>query len=317
MWNGNSACRHVSRLTRREIHGVLRALRNLNRRDRCGGEVVASPGEILSKDEDKDFRRDSATDDTRVRTAVAWLEEAQLLSRNENHVRVFPSSLRVSSVEEVRQRLRDKPINDGYRRCLTNIAETLINANADEGISTDMLMVASGLSSEGVRGALYDLERFGIASNDTELTAFVHVGVRNPSHSRLTEANESGTAAHQVDARGRPRPGGRRLGAAEPARRLPATEERRPPPCPARARDPHDPRHRSRRARRRRPRQPHAAQTRRGEPPGDPQTRMVLAGRHGRAPPQRRFPAARPLAGAEPAGQSGQRPARPHDSRGS
>ena len=66
----------------------------------------------------------------------------------------------------------------------------LINANADEGISTDMLMVASGLSSEGVRGALYDLERFGIASNDTELTAFVHVGVRRPSHSRLTEATE-------------------------------------------------------------------------------------------------------------------------------
>ena len=118
-----------------------------------------------------------------------------------------------------------------------------------------------------------------------------------------------------MDAGGGPRPGGRRLGAAEPARRLPAAEGRRPPPCPARARDPHDPGHRSRRARRRRPRQPHAAQTRRGEPPGDPQTRMVLAGRHRRAPPQRRFPAARPLAGAEPAGQSGQRPARPHDSR--
>ena len=179
-----------SRLTRREIHGVLRALRNLNRRDRCGGEVVASPGEILSKDDDKDFRRDSTTDDSRVRTAVAWLEEAQLLSRNENHVRVFPSSLQVSSVEEVRQRLQDKPIDGGYRGRLTSIAETLINANADEGISTDMLMVASGLSSEGVRGALFDLERFGIASNDTALTAFVHVGVRHPSRSRLTEAIE-------------------------------------------------------------------------------------------------------------------------------
>ena len=180
----------LSRLTRREIHGVLRALRNLNRRDRCGGEVVASPGEILIADEDKDVRRDSTTDDTRVRTAVAWLEEAQLLSRNENHVRVFPSSLRVSSLDEVRQRLQDKPIDDSYRRSLTSIAETLINANPDEGISTDMLMAASGLSSEGVRGALYDLERFGIASNDTELTAFVHVGVRNPSRSRLSEANE-------------------------------------------------------------------------------------------------------------------------------
>ena len=179
-----------SRLTRREIHGVLRALRNLNRRDRCGGKVVASPGEILVADEDKDVRRDSTTDDTRVRTAVAWLEEAQLLRRDENDVKVFPSSLRVRSVAEVRQRLRDKPIDEGYRRSLATIAETLIDANPDEGISTDMLMVASGLSSEGVRGALFDLERFGIARNDTELTAFVHVGVRNPSRSRLSEANE-------------------------------------------------------------------------------------------------------------------------------
>jgi len=179
-----------SRLSRREIHGVLRALRNLNRRYRCGGEVVASSGEVLIADEDKDVRRDSTTDDTRVRTAVAWLEEAQLLRRNENHVRIFPSSLRVSSVEEVRQRLRDKPIDEGYRRCLTTIAEVLIDANPDESISTDMLMMASGLTPEGVRGALYDLERFGIAGNDTELTAFVHVGVRNPSRGRLAEANE-------------------------------------------------------------------------------------------------------------------------------
>ena len=37
-----------SRLTRREIHGVLRALRNLDRRKRLGGEVVATAGEILA-----------------------------------------------------------------------------------------------------------------------------------------------------------------------------------------------------------------------------------------------------------------------------
>ena len=177
-----------SRLTRREIHGVLRALRALNRRDRCGGEVVASPGEILGEDEEQDFKRDSATDDTRVRTAVAWLEEAQLLTREANAVRVFPSSLRVDSLEEVRQRLRDKPIEAGYRRRLASVAEVLINAKPDEGISTDVLMETAGLSPEQVRGALHDLERFGIAGNDTQLTAFVHVGVRNPSHSRLTEA---------------------------------------------------------------------------------------------------------------------------------
>ena len=178
-----------SRLTRREIHGVLRALRRLRRRN-LDGEVVASPGEILAADEDHDFEQDSATDDTRVRTAVAWLEEAELLTREENRVQVFPSSLRVHSVEEARKKLADKQIADGYRGRLIDIVRTLLDADPDEGISTDMLMAASGMSPEAVRGALYDLERFGVASNDTELTAFVHVGVRRPSRRRLEEAAE-------------------------------------------------------------------------------------------------------------------------------
>ena len=100
-----------SRLTRREIHGVLRALRGLdrrNRRNRSSGEVVASPGEILGEDEDNDFRRDSATDDTRVRTAVAWLEEAELLTREQNRVQVFPSSLRVHSIQDAHEKARQQ-----------------------------------------------------------------------------------------------------------------------------------------------------------------------------------------------------------------
>ncbi len=177
-----------SRLTRREIHGVLRALRNLDRRKRLGGEVVATPGEILLEDEDKAFERDSVTDDNRVRTAVAWLEEAVLLSREENHVQVFPSSLRVRSKEEVRAKLEKTHIRDAYRCQLLTIVERLIEADPDEGISTDELMAATGLTSEGVRGALFDLEQLGIASNDTVLTAFVHTGIERSSRKRYDEA---------------------------------------------------------------------------------------------------------------------------------
>ncbi len=179
-----------SRLTRQEIHGVLRALRNLDRRKRFNGEVVATPGEILSEDEENAFERDSTTDDTRVRTAVSWLEEAVLLSREENRVQVFPSSLRVNSVEEARSRLSRAEINDDYRKRLLSIAEMLIDANPDEGISTDELMGVSGLSAEGVRSAMYDLERLGIASNDTALTAYVHAGVVKSSEKRFGEAAE-------------------------------------------------------------------------------------------------------------------------------
>ena len=100
-----------SRLTRREIHGILRALRNLDRKKRLKGEVVATAGEILLEEDEKVFERDSNTDDTRVRTAIAWLEEAVLLTREENEVLVFPSSLRVSSVEEARTRIqRSSPL---------------------------------------------------------------------------------------------------------------------------------------------------------------------------------------------------------------
>ena len=124
-----------SRLTRREIHGVLRALRNLDRKRRLGGEVVATPGEILTEDEEKAFERDSVTDDTRVRTAVAWLEEAILLTREQNRVQVFPSSLRVSSVDQAKGKLKSARITNFYRKQLQDISEALIGADADEGIS--------------------------------------------------------------------------------------------------------------------------------------------------------------------------------------
>ena len=178
-----------SRLTRREIHGVLKALRNLDKRRRLRGKVVATPGEILGEDDDYEFMRDSATDDTRVRTAVSWLEDAILLRRDENFVNVFPSSLRVNSIEQAKSRLQRARITETYRLQLLDICLSLFEADPDQGVSTDELMIESKLSSEGVRSALHDLERLGIASNDTALTAFVHVGVRRPSRKRFTDAS--------------------------------------------------------------------------------------------------------------------------------
>ena len=179
-----------SRLSRRQIHGALRALRQLDRKKRMGGEVVATTGEILREDEEHAFERDSATDDTRMRTAVAWLEEAVLLTREENRVQVFPSSLQVSSVRDAERRLARADVTEYYREQLLTICRALFEADADEGISTDELMMATGLAPEGVRDALYDLEGLGIARNDTALTAFVHVGVERHSRRRLQEAAE-------------------------------------------------------------------------------------------------------------------------------
>ena len=181
-----------SRLTRREIDGICQALRNLapgpRRRANAVRDVVATPGEILLADEEHAFQRDANTDDTRVKTAIAWLEDAHLVTRNENQAEVFPSSLLVGSRDEAGLRL--KKLNPVYRKQLLDIIDKLINADPDQGISTDELMSVSGLSRDGVRHALYDFEQLGIATNDTTLTAYVHAGVKGESKRRLDWARE-------------------------------------------------------------------------------------------------------------------------------
>ncbi|CUI07516.1 ATP-dependent DNA helicase RecQ [Janthinobacterium sp. CG23_2] len=178
-----------SRLSQQDIQTVLRAIKRLERKKHGDGDIIATAGEILSEDIDGAFERDSATDDTRVRTAIAWLEEARLLTREENQVQIFPSSLRVASVEEAEARLAASALFGQHRDALLNLVRTLIAADADEGVSTDDLMNASGLSAEKVRAALYDLEKCGIASNDTALTAFVHVAVERSSKRLLEQAS--------------------------------------------------------------------------------------------------------------------------------
>ena len=59
---------------------------------------------------------DIATDDTRVRTAIAWLEEAGLVRREENSVQLFPSSLRIKDLAEAELKLTSHLPAAGYCR---------------------------------------------------------------------------------------------------------------------------------------------------------------------------------------------------------
>src|SRR5690606_29081424 len=129
-----------SRLARHEIGAIRKALRRVDERTRKTGTVVATSGEIVRAELEREFERESATDDTRVKTAVSWLEEATLLSREENRVQVFPSSLLVRSMEEAEAIIaKAAGITAERRRQLRSIVRHLMNAPIDQGISTDEL----------------------------------------------------------------------------------------------------------------------------------------------------------------------------------
>lgn len=175
-----------SRLSHRDIQSVLRALRQLQRKKDRNLPLVATSGEILDEDEEGRFKRDVATDDTRVRTAIAWLEEAGLVRREENAVQIFPSVLRVKSLDDAERMLADVAITN--RKKYLDLIQILLSAAADEGLSTDELMASTGFSADALREALFHLDRLGIASNDLAMTAYVHVAVERSSKKRFEEA---------------------------------------------------------------------------------------------------------------------------------
>ncbi len=178
-----------SRLDKQEIGAILKSLRRLGRRSKREGEVVATPGEIVKEDVDGDFGRDRDTEDTRVKIAVSWLEEAVLLKRDENFVRVFPSSLKIRTIDEARERIEAADTSPAYRTKLLRLVRSLLDSPPDRGISTDELCGESGLMPARLRKALNFLEALGIASNDTAITVFIHLAVEDSSSRRLAEVS--------------------------------------------------------------------------------------------------------------------------------
>ena len=105
---------------------------------------MATSGEILGEDTDGAFARDFATDDTRAKTAIAWLEEATLLRRDENRVSIFPSSFKVRTVVQAAAILAGAEMTQRWRDALTSIVRTLVAAEPSRGVSTDELAEARG-----------------------------------------------------------------------------------------------------------------------------------------------------------------------------
>ncbi len=165
-----------ARLTQHDIHAILKALRQIERKDRSEGSIVVTSGEILLEIPEKlRIDPDASDADTKVRIAVAWLEEARLLERHENHTRVFPGSLLVGGLEEAEVILRGKLGPNTVIEPYLAVLSQLIQAREDEGLSTDDLLLATGANPHQLQSILHDLDRLKLLSNDTEIgVTFYH-----------------------------------------------------------------------------------------------------------------------------------------------
>lgn len=165
-----------SQLTQRDFAGLLKAVRRRAERLRAG-EIVVSAKELLIDADGTGIEIDAPDADTRVTTAVAWLERSGFLQRNENRSRVFATSLRVPTLDEARARIRGAHLKDAVRQQYEAVAAGLFRNQSPEGLSTDELMLQAGIPSEECFRILHGLEQLGVLANDLGLKAALSKGV--------------------------------------------------------------------------------------------------------------------------------------------
>jgi ATP-dependent DNA helicase RecQ len=143
----------ASRLSRRDIAQILRGLRRLARRQRAGAaEVVVTSGELLASEEiETSFEAEDRDSDTKVKTAVAWLERAGLVVRDQNRTRVFQGRPRVASLEEAARRIdAGAPrLRPAEREVWLAILAALMNCEPDDGLTADQLVELPALAALG------------------------------------------------------------------------------------------------------------------------------------------------------------------------
>jgi ATP-dependent DNA helicase RecQ len=178
-----------SRLSQRDIQQILAKLR-FESAKRKGGQLIITAGEILQDDTvHTSFEADDRDAETKVVTAVAWLERGQFLRREENHTKVFPARLCLGA-EEAEARLEKARLPARRLEEFRAILRYLYSAEVDERVNTDRLMLLTGQTSEEVTGALRQLEALGLLENDAQLTLYLRHGVAGSSTERLKQSLE-------------------------------------------------------------------------------------------------------------------------------
>jgi ATP-dependent DNA helicase RecQ len=185
-----------SRLTPKDFSGLLSAVRRrANRLKRP--EVVVSAKELLADSDGTAIDIDAPDASTKVTTAVAWLERGGFLQRNENSTRVFPASLRVASLDEAVQRIDQAGLAQAVRERYVAVATTLFRQSAPSGVSTDELMLESGIEPQACFRILHQLESLGIIANDLGISVRLAKGVKGAADKALErlDALEQGLLA--------------------------------------------------------------------------------------------------------------------------
>ncbi|MBU3949602.1 MAG: RecQ family ATP-dependent DNA helicase [Proteobacteria bacterium] len=142
----------LSKLHRRDIVQILRGLRAAKRNE--NQEIIITTGELLrQEDVETSFTGNDYGAGTKVITAVAWLERAGYLLRNENRTSIFQGKPKFKTMEEIGPQLDKLNLSVQNRLVWKSVIRCLMNADPDDGMSADQIAEYLG----GIEGITHDI----------------------------------------------------------------------------------------------------------------------------------------------------------------
>ena len=196
----------ISEVRQRDIQNLLRGIRRLEKK-KPGQAVVLTTGELLRAEAvNTSFDLDDNFADTKVKTAVAWLERGGFLERNENVTQVFQGKPLFSNLDEATKKLDCLHLSPPQRKRWDLILSALINADPDEDISADRLAEQIGphltdkdhLATTDIMAILNQMADVGLVSHGLLMTAFLRPKGRNNArdvHQKLCRLERAMLAA--------------------------------------------------------------------------------------------------------------------------
>jgi ATP-dependent DNA helicase RecQ len=184
-----------SMLSQREIAQFLRGIRYAAHGENT---VVLTAGDLVRLDV-VDVDPDLPDADTRVRTALAWLERAGYLQRNENQTRIFQGKPTVRNLEEAAEKISGLHLSIRQQQRWMAILSALMERNrlnqafsADElaGLSAFAAMdndIETESETQRVIRTLHDMATQGLLEKTTLLTAYIRYKVPSSSEKQLQQ----------------------------------------------------------------------------------------------------------------------------------
>ncbi|CAG1021455.1 partial ATP-dependent DNA helicase RecQ, partial [Patescibacteria group bacterium] len=186
----------LSQIQQRDIAQILKGLRK-SKKDNEGNTVITT-GELLRDDSvETSFAADDRNADTKLRTALAWLERAGFIERNENRTQAFQGRPLVHNLNEAEQKIQRLNLSKRQQARWLAILRELFAADDTDGFNADDLALLSEFAddeqsnpkklttSQQVIITLYDMANAGLIKSDLLLTAHIRYKVAQSSNLML------------------------------------------------------------------------------------------------------------------------------------